>query len=159
MRKKLISDKKDVLASFLPGLVKEKGWEVQVELHSLFLDWREIVGEIADYASPDKIKKNVLFIQVGNSAWMQQLQYRKVELLDRLNRRLKLSQVVDIRFTLADRDTKEPDKQDSDTIRFEPPPKEKQEAFRNQINSIKDEDVRESLMRIWYLSQACKRND
>lgn len=156
---KKTSDTRDLIATFLPKLVRQKGWETQIDLHSVFLHWGDVAGDIAAYAQPEKIVKNILYVQVDNSAWMQQLQYRKVELLERLNSRLKLSQIRDIRFTLAGSEIKEPDKQDSDTIRFEPPPEEKQQAFRSQIDSINDEDVRDSLMRIWYLSQACKRSD
>ncbi len=159
MKKKQFKDTRDAIASFLPGLVKEKGWEVQVDLHSLFLDWQDIVGNVAQYASPEKIKTGVLYIQVENSAWLQQLQYQKVELLEKLNARLKLSHLQDIRFILASEGKKQKEQEQKSAVRFEPPPAEEQEAFRNQIASLENEEIRESLMRIWYLSKACKRDE
>ena len=146
-----------MISTFLPGLIREKGWEVQLDLHSLFLDWPEIMGELADHAFPEKIVKNVIYIQVENSAWSQQLQYRKMELLDTFNAHLKLSRLSDIKFKLASGNQGEK-KEEKGGVRFVPPPAEEQEAFEGQIAIIDDEEIRESLMRIWYLAHACQRD-
>lgn len=156
MKKRKFIDKRNVISSFLPGLIRQKGWEVQVDLHSLFLDWRELMGDVADHATPEKIVKNVLFIQVENAAWIQQFQYRKIELLDIFNGHLRMSRLSDIKFKLATNTQKEK-KEKKDAVRFVPPSAEEQEAFRKQISIIDDEKIRESLMRIWYLDHACKR--
>jgi len=158
MSRRRSADKRQLIASFLPGLVREKGWEVQIDLHSLFLDWRQIVGELADYVTPEKIVSNVILVQVENSAWMQQLQYRKIELLDTLNGHLKISRLTDIKFKLATQRQIEK-KVKKGGVRFVPPSSNEQEAFQRQIGTIGDEKIRESLMRIWYLDHACQRTE
>ncbi len=158
MGRRKSSYKREIISKVLPGLIREKGWEVQVDLHSLFLDWQDILGEMADHAEPEKIVKNVLFVQVENSAWIQQLQYHKIEMLERLNAQLRLSRLSDIKFSLAVQKQKEI-KEKKSGIRFVPPSQDEQDAFRQQIETIEDEKIRESLMRIWYLAHSCKRND
>ena len=114
------------------------------------------MGEMADHATPEKIVKNVLFVQVENSAWIQQFQYRKMELLDIFNGHLKLSQLSDIKFKPATKKQREK-KEEKGGIQFISPSSEEQEAFRRQIAIVDDEKIRESLMRLWYLDHACKR--
>ena len=147
---------RELLSSFLPGLVREKGWEKQIDLHSIFLDWQELVGEVADYATPQKIVKNVLLIQVENSARIQQLQYQKSELLEILNGHLRLSRVRDVKFVLAP--LPPPQQKEEQGVRFVPPPPQEQRVFEQQIGTIGDEKIQESLMRLWYLDHACKRD-
>lgn len=153
LKKKIID-----IAEFMPSLIRQKGWEVQVDLHSIFPNWRRIAGEAADYAEPEKIVKHVLYLRVENSAWIQQLQYHKLELLDRLNAHLRLSTLKDIKFALAVSKPKKKKKAAS-SVCFEPPSTDEQEAFSRQIAIIEDEKIRESLMRIWYLAHSCKRKD
>jgi len=156
MSRRKYNHRRSLIADLLPNIVRQKGWEVQVDLHSIFEDWRHIVGHDADYATPEVIVKNVLFVRVENSAWMQQFQYRKMELLDSLNDHLRLSRLTDIKFKLAAK-KKRHKKAKKAAVRFEPPSGQEQEDFRKQIEIITNEKVRESLMRLWYLSHSCKR--
>ena len=62
-------------ADMLPQLIARRGWETQLDLHSVFPNWREIVDpETAGHCRPLKIRRGVLWLEVENSAWLQQLQ-------------------------------------------------------------------------------------
>jgi len=140
----------------LPGLLREKGWEKQLDLHSIFPRWRELVdAEVGDHAEPLKIVKGTLWLEVENSAWLQQLQYRKFELLDILNEALRLSRLTDIKLVLPVGRKKGKRKADR-TISFVRPDEKKIAAFERQVSCIEDEQCRDALMQFWYLSHACR---
>ncbi|THB79533.1 MAG: DUF721 domain-containing protein [Desulfobulbaceae bacterium] len=143
----------------VPTVLKDKGWEQKFDQHRVFVEWENLVdADFASHARPLKVVKNVLWLEVENSAWMQQFQFQKMVLLDSLNKFLKISHFSDIKFVLGDfspkdKQTKEP------KISFIRPPEDEVAAFTNQVSSIADERVRESLIRLWYLSRACQLED
>jgi len=61
--------------------------------------WNEIVGEaLARRAQPSGYRNGVLFITVAAHAWMQELQFMKRPLCERLNARLGSELIRDIDF-------------------------------------------------------------
>jgi hypothetical protein len=64
--------------------------------------WNDVVGPtIARNAQPEKIRNGTLFIKVTSPVWMQQLQYMKDMIAERLNQRLKTSLVRNIFFVVG----------------------------------------------------------
>jgi len=146
------------ISRLLPNLVQDKGWEQQLDLHSIFPQWREIVGgETSEHAQPLKVDRGVLWLEVENSSWLQQLQYEKIELLETLNRFLKRARLKDIKMVLPKGGDRVSEKKPSPEVRFVKPSEEKIAAFQKQVECIADEKCRDALMQFWYLSQACKR--
>jgi len=147
------------VAAVLPTLLRERGWEKQLDLHSIFPRWLELVGdEISDHAHPLKIVRGTLWMEVENSSWLQHLQYQKIELLDLLNQSLRLTKLSDIKMVLPvgrKEGVKEPER----SVSFVRPDEEKIAAFEQQVSCIADEKCREALMQFWYLSQACRIKD
>ena len=156
-----IHSRKNQISQVLPGLLQDKGWERQLDLYSIFPRWTELVGEeMSSYAQPLKIEKEVLWLEVANSSWLQQLQYEKLELLDTLNSSFRLARLKDIKMVLPKGSagkTVKSDGQSASAIEFIKPSEEKIAAFQRQIECIADEKCREALMQFWYLAQACKR--
>jgi len=150
--------KKISISKLLPTLVKDRGWEKQLDLYSIFDKWNEIIGEeISEYAKPLKIERGVLWLEVENSSWLQQFQYQKLDFLEALNSFLRLTRLKDIKMVLPKGSPKKSQEKISQTVTFVQPDEEKIAAFRRQIETISDEKCREALMQFWYLSQACKR--
>ena len=59
--------KQPALAQILPQLIRESGWETQLDLHSVFANWRKIVDpETAEHCRPLKIRRGVLWLEVEN---------------------------------------------------------------------------------------------
>lgn len=153
MKKSLSND----ISHILPDLIREKGWEVQLEIYDVFRLWSKLVGqEIAECSKPWKVERNALWIEVETSSWLQQLQYQKVWMLEEVNAFLKLSRLSDIRLVL-ERSNKEPKKIEAPKVRFIPPSPEELEAFKKTTQWIADEKSRDALVNFWYLSQACRR--
>lgn len=154
--------KQNKISQLIPNLLQDRGWEVQLDLHSIFPRWKELVGdEMSEYAQPLKIDRGVLWLEVANSSWLQQLQYEKLELLDILNSCFRLSSLKDIKMVLPkgrDGLTKPSNQESGPAIKFVKPSEEKIAAFQQQVECIADEKCRDALMQFWYLAQACKRN-
>ncbi len=156
MRKKS-EERQGPLGAALPGLIRDCGWEIMLDMHSVFSHWQILADEdTAEHAAPLKIVAGVLWVEVENSGWMQDLQYRKPQLLHSINRFLKKSRIRDLRFVLPEGVKQEVEKK-AEPIRFIAPPPEKVREFAQQIESINDTASREALMRFWYLAHACQR--
>ena len=145
------------VSTLLSKITSEQGWRQQLDTHSLFLHWDKLVDKTTStHARPLKIVGNVLWLEIANSAWMQQLQFQKVQLLEIVNNSLRLSRLEDIRFILTNSDqTVERNKQ---TVRFIQPSPAAQDSFQKQIAGIEDEKIRDALMSLWYLSHSCQRS-
>src|SRR5262245_426825 len=64
--------------------------------------WNDVVGPtIARNAQPEKIRNGTLFIKVTSPVWMQQLQYMKDMIAERLNQRLRTTLVRNIFFVVG----------------------------------------------------------
>lgn len=160
----MVAKKKDSsvnVADLLPSLVRHKGWEKQLDLHSIFPRWQSLVNEdFAKHAVPLKIVREVLWLEVENSSWLQQLQYGKFELLADLNDFLRLGYLKDIKMVLPSKKDKlsfNPEEK-GPPIRFERPSSEKIASFQQQVDCIGDEKCRDALMQFWYLANACKKS-
>jgi hypothetical protein len=157
----LIEMKKDKnllqgLGELLPQLSKQKGWQVQLDLHTIFMHWEELLeSEITEHCQPLKIVRKELWIEVENSAWLQQFQYQSVLILKTLNNSLRMSKLKGLRFFVAEKGFEKMNKETP--LRYVPPPEKEVTEFEAQIASITDEASREALLRFWYLSKACKR--
>ncbi len=145
------------MQQLLPSLSRGQGWEEKLDLHSIFVRWDELLDEeTASHCRPQKIVQNVLWIEAENAAWLQQFQFQTVYILDTLNRSLRLSRLKKLRFYVAEKPF--PKKEEVEApLRYVPPPAVDVALFEEQIASIPDAEIRESLLRFWYLSQACKK--
>ena len=85
----------------LDDALKSLGLDVPLKGYSLWRVWRKIVGEtVASNAQPMAIRNHILFVGVSHPTWMQQLQFLKDTLLEKLNRFLGEPLIKDIRFRL-----------------------------------------------------------
>lgn len=71
--------------------------------YSVWPIWNDMVGEIiARNAQPEKIRQGTLFVKVSSHVWMQQLQYMKDTIADKLNHRLGGEVVKNIFFYVGE---------------------------------------------------------
>ncbi|MDR0477557.1 MAG: DUF721 domain-containing protein [Desulfobulbaceae bacterium] len=147
------------IAAILPGLCRDRGWQAQVEVYSLLRRWPEIMDtEVVAHSHPDKITAGVLWIEVKNLAWMQQLQYRRADMLAALNARLHHAQIKEIRLRLPDKQTAAL-KEETATVRFLPPDPAALSTFTKLAAAVKDPACRQALIDFWYLSHACQKDE
>ena len=65
--------------------------------------WQQAVGEqIANNTAPANVRNGVLFVNVASSVWMQQLNFMKDQILEKLNPRLsEKNRLKEIRFKIG----------------------------------------------------------
>ena len=96
------TDRLTPLRDILREALKASGMDVDLELYRLWEQWTDLVGPaIAKNAHPVAIKKTLLLVNVSSAPWMQQLQYLKNELMEKLNSALGREAVKDIRFKIG----------------------------------------------------------
>jgi hypothetical protein len=128
-----------------------KGLEIDVQLktHSIWSAWKEVVGEsVALNTQPRSIRNRILFIDVCHQTWIQQLQFLKPMLLEKVNTFLGEPYIQDIRFKLGkissplSAPSKDPDwrseKLDSLTL----------SRIEGTLQKLQDEETRENLRNI-----------
>ena len=90
------------IRSILEKTVKSLEIDVPLKTYSILGAWNEIVGEsVAAHSQPHSIRNRILFIDVVHPTWMQQLQFLKPTLLEKVNAFLGEALIQDIRFKLG----------------------------------------------------------
>ncbi len=147
------------IEKLLNSLIAHKGWKGRVEIHKVFTFWDDVVGpDIAKQAQPYVIRKNILWVRVTDSVWMQQLHLLKEMLLEKINKRIRKEKLTDIRFQL-DVDVARQEKKES----AEPaapaslPDPARVEEFDHMLESIEDEHVRDAIRKCWIKTGASHR--
>ena len=158
MRKRTYQYDNQSLQATFAGIIRDKDWEKKFDQHRVFFNWSELVDkETAKYARPLKVVNDILWLEADNSAWVQQLQFKKLELLELLNDYLRVAYFSDIKFTVGESMVSENPKEDTGP-RMVPPSGEEIEKFEKQIEFIEDEEIRKAMTRLWYISQAVRRD-
>ncbi len=71
----------------------------RIEVYRLWSFWDEVVGEgIARRAQPQRMRDRVLVVAVSSHTWMQELQFLKENIRERLNQRLGAPLIEDLRL-------------------------------------------------------------
>ncbi len=125
-----------------------KGLEIDVPLksYSILGAWNEIVGAtVAAHSQPRSIRNRILFIEVTHSTWMQQLQFLKPTLLEKVNNFLGEPLIQDIRFKLGKILPGTPSPSKADPSRKEDLGEERLMRIEKLIQKIEDGEVRKAL--------------
>jgi len=85
------------------AIFAQPSYPVDFEDMKLWKLWDEAVGaEIANHARPSSIKKGVLVVKVSDSVWLQELEFRAQEIIERINSVLQREAIRKIRFRVGD---------------------------------------------------------
>jgi predicted nucleic acid-binding Zn ribbon protein len=64
--------------------------------------WSTVVGkEIAERSNARRFERGVLYVEVANSSWVQELSFLRPRIVRALNREIGRDAVTDIRFNLV----------------------------------------------------------
>lgn len=70
--------------------------------HAVWGVWDRVVGEaMARNAQPAAFKQRMLLVHVSSSVWLQEMHFRKAELIERLNMAAGSRVVEEIRFKIG----------------------------------------------------------
>ncbi len=136
-----------MLATILPTVFANKNWTRQWRLFELARDWPAIVGpQVAALTGPAFFRGDVLWIHVQDSAWMQHLQYAKLDLLARVNAVLGDRPATDLRWL---QQPIEPPSSRQPTSAANPIDPAQERLFAEMARTISDPACREALLRLW----------
>ena len=83
----------------LEGFIKKQGLKKQLDRQKLLERWGKIVGEkISKNTEAVSVEGGVLIIKAKNSAWRQELQIQKIDILNSINKEPTKKLIKDIRF-------------------------------------------------------------
>lgn len=132
------------------GIYGQQQWGNQWHLFSLVRHWPEVAGrEVASNSMPAYFRRDVLWVYVQGSIWMQQMQLVKMDLLTRVNAFLKGRQAVeDIRWMLQPSELIDVPREEyvSPPISVDPAA---EREFRVMAENIADPDTREAFCNLW----------
>jgi len=77
----------EALATLLPSVLRELGFDETARVLRIAERWREALGpELADHCRPEALRDGALEVRVASSVWCQQIQLRTPEILESLRR-------------------------------------------------------------------------
>lgn len=110
--------------------------------------WNEIVGPtIALNAQPERIRQATLFVKVTSPIWMQQLQYMKEMITDKLNERLMSEVVKNIFFFVGQIDT-EPSRSSKSEASVGNSVSSQSNFNEEELRLLKDPEIRRAFRRL-----------
>ena len=154
-----------LVSQILSGTIKQQGLERDYFQYKVFSLWNEVVGPaIAKHAQPTRFSKGVLSVRVEHSTWMQELQFMKQEIMDRMNREMLelfgeekgqlpiyFSTIKVIRFQIGTmKPISSPRKPNRHLEKVEPTPiiSNMTPEIEMESREIRDKDLREVLRRV-----------
>jgi len=101
--KKRKSGTPEPIESILERVFTSLDLGMKVKQYQIWEVWDSVVGEaIARQARPQQIRNMILWISVSSSTWMQQLEFMKKQIVNRLNEHIGEVVIKDIRFRIGE---------------------------------------------------------
>jgi len=135
--------------SILEKTLKALEIDVPLKSYSIWGAWKEIVGDsVALQTQPRSIRNRILFIDVSHPTWIQQLQFLKPTLLEKINAFLGEPYIQDIRFRLGKISSPIPNLPKTHLLEDQKLDKATLNRIENIIQKIDDRDVRKGLREV-----------
>ncbi len=85
----------------LPGVLDSLGITGRMEEARLLEEWTEIVGDaVSKRSRPEGLHQGVLVVEVENNVWMQEIQFHRQEIAERVRERFPGLKLKGIRLRL-----------------------------------------------------------
>lgn len=137
------------LAEILQKSLKRLDLAPRLVEYGVWPIWNEIVGAaIARNAQPEKIRNGTLFVKVSSATWMQELQYMKEMISQKLNQSLGRDVVKNIFFFVGKVETTVPSSTDQKTS-ASGPPLLGLKLDEEQLRGVKDPEIRRALRKLY----------
>jgi len=145
----LIMKKPQPIHSILEKTLKALEIDVPLKTYSIWGAWKEIVGEsVAFQTQPRSIRNRILFVDVSHPTWIQQLQFLKSTLLEKVNAFLGEPLIQDIRFRLGKIPPPTPPHSKSNSWREEVLDEETLNRIEELLQKIEDSETKRTLREV-----------
>jgi predicted nucleic acid-binding Zn ribbon protein len=134
------------LGAVLDHSLKRFELSARLDEYGVWPIWNDVVGKtIALNAQPEKIRNGTLFVKVSSPVWMQQLQFMKEPIAEKLNQRLKGQVVKTIFFMVGQVNAPEFEAAEPAAADNNRPPRPVDEKF---LQSIEEPQMREAFRKL-----------
>jgi predicted nucleic acid-binding Zn ribbon protein len=138
------------LGDVLDDSLKRLDLTPQLKAYGVWPVWNDVVGKlVARNAQPEKIRNGTLFVKVSSPVWMQQLQFMKDLLVEKINDRLHAKVVKNIFFVVGNLPGIDSEAED-ETERARPPANSASKFTEPFLERIEDAEIKrafEALLR------------
>lgn len=98
-------NKPESVHSVLEHFFSKKGWNSKLKEYRIWTHWSDVVGpKLSNKCHPLKLQNLVLTLGVSNATWLTQLQFMKLELIEKVKDKLHIH-LKDILFKVQDQPT------------------------------------------------------
>ena len=88
------------LKSILDSVLKEHNFG-DVDTHKVFCQWKDLAGpKVAAHATPVRMSKRILYVEVDDPVWLAQLKYMKADIMNKIDRQIRADLFSDLKFFL-----------------------------------------------------------
>lgn len=135
-------------SSILKEVRRKEPWGRRLARNFVFRIWPRAVGEgISRAARPVFVRNNCLYVEVADSSWLHELEFRKQDLLARINEHMEDSRIDEIRFKLSNSglafDDDGEDGESASSFRIATPiSPDDNAAIEDAITDVEDEQLR-----------------
>ena len=137
----------DRVGEVLGNSLKRLDLSYRLKEYGVWPVWDEVVGKtIAVNAQPEKIRNGTLFVKVTSPVWMQQLQFMKEMIAEKLNNRLNREVVKNIFFVIGRIDSPVPAETPSTAAR--PVIDEEPKIDDQFLESVSDPELRQAFKKL-----------
>src|SRR4030065_1486741 len=105
-------------------------------------------GSVSSHSQPHSIRNRILFIEVSHPTWMQQLQFLKPTLLEKVNTFLGEPLIQDIRFKLGKISPTIPAPPKTPSLKDEKLDKATLNRIESIVQKIDDQEMKKSLREV-----------
>ncbi len=139
------------LGDILSDYLNQPGLRSRMREQKILDVWDRVVGRaIAEVTQPGTVRNRVLQIRVINSIWMQELQFHKPLIVQKLNEFLGDPFVQDLRFVLGERKPERfPKGEEGQGKKSRELAKEERERIEKEVSRLPDPEMREVLSRVF----------
>ena len=147
------------IRSILEKTLKNLEIDVPLRTYSILGAWNEIVGEsVANHSQPRSVRNHILFIDVIHPTWMQQLQFLKPTLLEKINTFLGEPLIWDIRFKLGKISPAIPASPKTPSMKDEKLDKATLNRIESLLQEIDDKEMRRNLRDVFVKGAKLERS-
>jgi len=151
------------LGEVLGHFLKSSGLKRRIQEQKILDSWEKAVGEaVAERTQPMGVKNRVLRVRVSSSVWMQQLQFMKGLILQKLHEQTGNHSLQDLRFFLGEMESSDGEVKKKEEEKGGGPSSgltaEERERIEKALSGIHDSEMREILSRVYSKGMAAGKN-
>lgn len=138
------------MGDFLQKALKRKKIHIDIVDHQISNTWNKTVGpQISAQTDPFKFKNGTLFVHVSNPAWLQQLNFMKQEIMEKVNLAWEKEEITNIYFSIGEtqNSSKKTTDHSIDFSRYSLKEREKR-LIRENLSRIEDEELKTILEQV-----------